>query len=325
MPLNSQLGVKDEVTYGTAVVVDRFYEFNSESIQADNRRITGGGLRSSGRAPRTDRNTPYSGGASGSLELEVLTNGFGWWLKHMLGASATGAQGGDGEYAHTGTVATLTGDSFTAQVNRPVTAGTDQAVTYEGGKITSWTISCAAEGLLMASFDCDFEAEETGTALASPSYPSGQESMTFVGGTVTIDSTEVPLTNFEVTCDNALNVDRRKLRGDSDKQEPLEVGDRAISWSAEADFTDLTQYNRTAAAVAATNFVEVEATFEGPTVIGGTTYPSLVITLPGARFDQPLPTVSDKAELKQSLGGPVHWDGSNELITVVYTSDDATA
>jgi hypothetical protein len=146
-----QLGVKSEVTYNTPLVVDRFYEFDSESIADDFRRTEGDPLRVGGEGViRSDRSTPYYGGASGTVSMAVLTKSFGWWLTHMLGTETTTGPVETTVYTHTGTLGSLQGDSFTMQVNRPFNpTGTNQAFTYSGGKITEWTLSNNAEENLM--------------------------------------------------------------------------------------------------------------------------------------------------------------------------------
>lgn len=65
MPLETQAGMKDEVTYGTAVVVDRFMEYNSEAIKANVTRIEYNGLRTGQRVQRTDRFVTVNKGAAG--------------------------------------------------------------------------------------------------------------------------------------------------------------------------------------------------------------------------------------------------------------------
>jgi hypothetical protein len=154
MPISSQLGVKKEVTYGTAVTVDRFAEFLSESMQLETGRAESKALRTGQRVQRSDRFIPYITGVSGSVELEPLSKGFGFWLEHMLGQVATTGPV-DGAYTHTASIATLCGKSFTMQANRPFGAcgDTNQAFTWEGLKISKWELALDAEGLLTFSAD----------------------------------------------------------------------------------------------------------------------------------------------------------------------------
>src|SRR5688500_1779191 len=116
--LDHQLGIVDEVTYGTAVTVTKFFEYNSESIEETAGRTEGNPMRA-GFTLRNDRFTPYFSGAARSIELDVMTKGFGYWLKHMTGAVATTGPAETVVYTHTGTFGDLLGDFFTCQVNRP--------------------------------------------------------------------------------------------------------------------------------------------------------------------------------------------------------------
>jgi hypothetical protein len=152
--LDQQLMVKNEVTYGTAVTPDRTFEFNSESISDSFGRTEGDPLRVGTYVKRNDRFTPYYAGASGTIELDVMTKGFGWWLKQMLGNVATTGPTETTVYTHTGTMADLIGTAFTAQVARPFhPSGTVQAFTFEGGKVASWELANSVENNLVATTD----------------------------------------------------------------------------------------------------------------------------------------------------------------------------
>ena len=325
MPIISQLGAKKETTYGTAVTVDRFFEFTSEKILLDTGRAESEGLRSGQRVARTDRFVPYVLGASGPISLEPASKGFGFWLEHMLGTVAT-AGPTDSAYTHTGTVGDLWGDSFTMQVNRPLgpSGSTNQAFTWEGGKVTKWTLSCEKEGLLQFEADLIFEDEQTATALASASYPTATEPMSWARADCTIGGTGVPVTKWSVSCDNALKTDRHFLQGSTRRAQSAEEKMREITFSAECDWTDLTQYNRFKAETAAGTLALVVVTAKSPTLIGATTYPGVTITLPAVRFDEPGPSVDGPGLMMQTVGGKVLSNGTDQPISVAYTTLDTT-
>jgi hypothetical protein len=324
--LNTQLGVVDEVSYGTGLTVTRFYELISESIEDVIERIDSKGLRRSTRVQRSDRFTPVNKGAAGNIELEVATKGFGWWLKHLLGTVAIdGSAGANGEYSHVGTVGSLLGDSFTLQVNRPLhPAGTDQAFTYAGGKVPKWELANDVDGYLIASIDCDFQSATTATALATASYPSGAELLSWVGGELLIDDVAVEVTNVKIGVDSGLKVDRHYLRGSAAKREPVEAALRDITFEFECDFASLAQRNRVASATAAGALGELTATWEGPTALGGSTYPALEVLIPVARFDVAKANVDGPDPLMESVSGRGLFDGTNSPITLTYTTADAT-
>ena len=323
--MDHQLAVKDESTYGTAVVVDRFFEYESESIEESEGRTEGDPLRVGSGFVRNDRFTPYFSGASGSVQLAVMTKGFGWWLKHMLGASSTAGPAETVVYTHTGVEGELYGDSFTLQVNRPFhPAGTNQAFTYEGGKVAEWGLSNSVDGNLLLDLSLDFEQVATATALASASYPASMENFTWAGGVVSIGGSAYDLSEFALNVNNGLNVDRRQIRGNTDKKEPT-ASRREATFSIKADFDSLTQRNRAHATTRSAALAQIIATWTGPTLLGSTLYPEYKVTIPACRFDEWKGATEGTDAIEQELSGVVRYDGTNSPITVAIKNADATA
>lgn len=321
-----QLGVKSEVTYGTAVTVDRFFEYDSESISETYGRTEGDPLRVGSGFRRSDRHTPYIAGASGSVTMAVLTKGFGFWLPHMMGAVATTGPAETTAYTHTGTEATLYGDSFTLQVNRPFNpAGTNQAFTYAGGKVTNWALRNSTDENLLLELGVDFASVATGTALATASYPTGMENLTWAGGLVTIAGDAYDVSEIAIECDNGYPADDgRQIRRNTQKKERANGG-RSATFSLTADFESLTQRNRAAATARADNVVSLVASWRGPTLLGTTIYPSLTVTCTAARFDTWEGATEGRDAIMQNLSGEIRWDGTNSPIELEYVSADSTA
>lgn len=323
--LDHQLMIGAESTYGTAVTPTRTYEFNSEGIEESYGRVESEALRVGQYASRSDRWTPYFEGAAGSIEMDVLTKGFGIWFQHMLGTISTSAVGGDGQYTHTATIADLYGKSLTVQVNRPFNpTGTNQPFTYRGGKVTEWELSNSTEGNLVLSAGMDFQQVDTATALATAAYPSGMENFTWAGGSITIGGSAFPVTEFSVSCNNGLSTDRRFIQASTNKKEPV-GGKREIAFSLSADFDSLTQRNRAASDTRAGALAAIVGTWVGPTAIGGTTFPKLTVTMPAGRFDEWTGSVEGPEAITQELSGIGLYDGTNSAITIEYVSADATA
>lgn len=319
--LDAQLGTAEEVTFGVAVAPSRFDEFNSESIVATYGRIESDGLRVGRRFRSDDRFTTYPEGASGDIELEVTSRGFGFWLRQMIGGTPTTSGTATG-YTHTFTPGSLTGRSFTAQVGRPLFTGSPvQPFTYAGGKVMSWELANDNSGNLMASLSCDFASESTAVALATASYPTGVQTFNWVGGSVTIAGTQFDVMECSVSGDNALKDDRRYLRNNPLKKEQIGQEWRSGEFSLTADFDGLTQRDRVAAATAAGAIATIVLKWEAPTVIpGGSIKPSLTVTI-NARFDTFEATVGGPDAVTQQLGGM--FLGSN-AIQVAYVTADAT-
>jgi hypothetical protein len=324
--MDHQLGVLDEVTYGTpAGAVSRFFEYESENIAETYGRTEGDPLRVGSGFVRSDRFTPYPGGAAGTIQMSVLTKGFGFWLKHMMGQVATTGPAETTVYTHTGSEATLYGDSFTCQVNRPFhPSGTNQAFTYSGGKIAKWTLSNSVEGNLLLDLDCDFQKYDTAVALATASYPSGMDPFSWVGGYVTIGGSNYDVTEFSLEVDNGLDVDRRQIRANALKKEPT-AGRREGSFSLSADFDSLTNRNRAAADTRAGALAAVTGVWRGPTLLGTTIYPEFSVSIAAARFDEWSGATEGTDAITQELGGAVRYDGTTSPVVVTVKNADTTA
>ena len=322
-----QLGLKSESTYGTAVTVDRFFEFDSEGIAVEVGRVESSGIRAGQRAMRSDRRVPYVVGAGGSVEFPVLSRGFGMLLEHCLGTLATTGPAETVVYTHTATVGSLTGKSLTAQVGVPQAGGsTITPKTATGGKVKSFELKCAAGEALTFSGDFDFQNLEHSTSLTSATYPAASELLTFVGGSVTIAGSSVAVRSFSVKVDNGLATDRRFIRSNALKKEPVEASHRKVDVELGLDFESTAHQDRILSATAAGAQAAVVLTCAGLTTIGSTLKPSLAITLPVVMFDGDTPTVGGPDLVTESVKGMALYDGTSASpISIAYKTLDATA
>ncbi len=318
-----QAGYKAETTWGTAVTVDRFREFVSDDVTPKFSRVESNALRSGNRVQRNDRFAPYQEHAEGNLVLEAMSLNDGVWFEHMLG-TITSSSVVDSAYTHTATMASLLGKGITFQSNRPLHPGdTDRAFTFEGGKVANWKISCKAGEPAMIDLGLEFEKGEIGTALASASYPSSNQLLTFLGGAVTVAGVAVSVTEVEIEVDNKLDVERRFL-GSGLHAEPVEAGWREIKFKLTCDWSGTVQYDRVASATASGALAAIEATFTGPTLIGTATYPSLKVRVDEARFDEIGLGVDGPEPLQSELSGVGFFDGTNSPVTITYVTTEST-
>lgn len=314
-----QMGAIDEVTFNTPLTVTRFFEYNGDAVpfRPIPGRTEGNPLRLPSRARRALRVVPYMDHVEGTLPVDVMTKDFSFWLKHMLGSVVTA---GAGPYTHTateGTSSAMVGKSFTAQVNMPFhPAGTNQSLTISGGKVPKWKLSAAVDEMVTCELDIWAASMTTATALATASYTASAANFAWVHGVVTIGGAAVDLISFDVEVDQGYKLDRKQIRGNAAAKEPT-PGPLSITWSAEADFDSLTQWNRVHATTASSLSAAILATFTNGTDI-------ITVNLPAARFDD-LSFGGDLGGLTQSLGGVAEYDGTNSPITVVVTSSQATA
>lgn len=320
--IGGQVGFAAESTYGTGVTVTRFLEFNNESLKADVRQIMSYGL-GRGRFMRTGRNKSYVAGATGSIELPVMTKGMNLLFKHALGSHTAAQQNSTSEYKHTSTIDAvgLVGLSLTTQVGRPDVGATVRPFTYEGCKIVGWELKNDLDGQLMFMADLDAETEVTGTSLETASYASSDEAFYFSQATVTLNSTAFKTRSISIKGANALATDRRFLGGS--KAEPLPNGESTITVSLDPEFESLTRHGYWTAGTELSNLVMTWDTGTAiPTGDGGNfkltvTIPKLIVTSAGTN-------VSGPDILRDPIEAKVLYDGTNSPIKFeMWTTDSA--
>lgn len=322
-------GIGSETTYGTAVNVNKFFEITSESLKGNYTRQQAAAL-SAAYVDRSDRYGIARKGAAGAVDIEVLTKGFGNWLRFLTGAVTTTGPAEVSAYTHTATIGNLFGDNFTAQVGRATADGTLVPWTYEGGKVTDYTFSNAVDQTLKCSIGLDFETESSPTspsgayALQTNVPVTGAEVLAWQGGTISIAGSAADISEFSVKVDNALKVDRFYINSAASKKEPTQDGKRAVTFSAKTPYTNNTFWQKVSSATAAGATAVISAQWTGLTLLGTTIYPSLKIDIPVARFDDGGPAVGGPSMIDQTFSGVGLYDGTNSAITLTYVSGDTT-
>lgn len=322
--LGAQLGFAAESTYGTGVTPTRFLEFTSESINFAQGTIESAGIRSGKYIQRIDRYANSTVGAAGDISYEVSGKGYGLLLKHMLGTSASTASGTG--FKRTYTPGDLDGLAMTCQVGRPDTSGTVQPFTYTGGKVTSWEISNAVNGMMMLRTSWDFQNETTATGLATASYPATDPLFSYLDGSATIGGTTTSITNVTITGANNLKTDRRFLGPVTTKKEPLRNGFMDVTGTMTMEFESLTAYNRFKNRVAGTGVAVVLTWASAVTYDTALPY-KVVVTMNNVRFDGNTPNVGGPDVLMQELPFRAMTDSTGTASTAIqfdyYTSDSS--
>lgn len=342
MPLQTQMGVVKETTYGTPVTVTRFVEFDSEKIQPEMDVFEPKVARTLTRLPRYDRFVRGIYGHAGSVKFPVMTKGFGFWLQHMVGSAPTTTGPTDSTYSHAADIGSLCGVSFTMQVNRPYGVCTlvDTPFTYAGGKLQDWTLSCQAggDGVVMFEGTTVFASGESSTALASASYASGMEFLPWGGSDVVVGGIALPVYSWSVKCDNKLKIDRKQARNSWARREPVENGLREITVELEVDleaYVDGTPASTVgflrkgmttagAAAIATDAYETMVITSRGPTLAGASTYPSLAVSMGAVRFDNPWNNVEGPEASTLKVTGKALVPASGDLCKLTYITTDTT-
>lgn len=337
--LDAQLGVKDEVTVGTAVTVDKFVDFDSAELAFDPSFIEGTGIQAGRKFKSVNQVGLARKAATGKIEIPVMMSGFGWWWKHLIGSTATPTQIGTGTaYKQVHTPSGLRGVSFTAQIGKPQpTDGTVEPFTYNGCKITDWDLTIEDNANVLLSFSVDAWDEDTETSLATASYDTDLQIFTFshvntfkLGGTATTtggvtsiaSGTAVSsvVSSLTLSGKNNLTVDRYGLGNAGTKKEQLE-----------SDFTEITGAFKGEFALAdwQSKWVDntttaIEINLQGP-VIEGSDHYSLNFIIPAAKITKAPAVVSGPGIVTVDGEFTVYDpdDGSNPAFQVTYVSTDS--
>jgi hypothetical protein len=316
--LAAQLGVGVETTWSTAATINRFYEFNSESLQLQIERIASEGLRAGNRVMRSDRYAVGQKSVEGSVSMDVTAENFGLIFKQALGANSTANTSGS-VYTHTATLGDPWGTSMSLEIGRPGNDGTVYPFLYTGAKITELSLSNSVNELLQAEVQFSARNETTGGSLTTASYPTSQELLSFAGATITIDGGAYECKDFSLTVNTGLDTDRRIL-GSQLINQPVAASMVEISGEVTAEFKDLSAYNRFVNA----SHASVVAKWEGSS-ISGTYKRSITATIPVARFDGETPQVGGPEILEQSLSFVGLYDGTQEPLTIATVNTDSAA
>lgn len=318
--LQTQFGLKAETTYGTPVVVDRFYEILNESLERRNQTITSNGLRNAARnLRRGSRRVLTASDGGGDVNFEVATTGFGVLFNHMLGGTSTIAQqGATPAWLQTHTLGDLEGKSLTLQKGVSQTDGTVKPFTFHGCKVLGWEFSISVDQILQLRCTFDAEDVDTSTGLATASYPTSNL-FHFKQGTLSVEGSSVAqVTDASVNGTNNLKVDRFYLGSNGLKKEPLDNDYPEVGGSLTAEFVDLTTFHDRFAADSA---AELELEFVGA-VIDGAESETLTITVPEVRFEGETPKVSGPEVNVQNIPFVGLFDGTNAGTTIEYKSTD---
>ena len=319
--LTTRLCTGVETTYGTPVTCDRFFEFESESLERQNEIIRSSSLGSGSlHLRRGSRSVVAARHVQGDITMEVVTNGMGRHFRNLMGGTPTIAQqAATTAYLQTHTLGSLTGKSLTIQ--KQLRDESDTVVgtfTNHGCKYTSGEFSIDKKGKLMLSVSVDGEDVDTTTAAAAPSL-TATKTFHYRQGALTIGGSAAALVqSASVKVDRNMDTDRFHLGNSGVKAEPLVNDFPDITGSLSAEFASLTYYNLFADDTPAA----LVLTFTGD-VISGAYNEKLTITLPEIRLTGETPKVGGPGLILVDHPFEAQWDGSAADMTLEYTSTDS--
>ena len=325
--LLTSLGCAEEVTYGTPVTPDRWFEITSEALERKNNIIQSNGLRSGAiHTRRSSRRVVAAQWAEGPFTMEVPTSGFGRLLKHLMGGTPTVVQqGATPAWLQTHAFSSNAGKSLTLQkVLRDGANNVIQQFTHVGSKILAVEFSISVDQLLLATFTTDGRQENTSTAAAAATYPSNKPfhfgqvaALTLAGGAV------AKVTDATIRIERPQRTDGFYLGSAGLKSEPTENDFPLISGSITAEFDSANKtalYDTFAADTAAALFLN----FEGAT-ISGAFKEGIGFSLPAIHLTGETPKVGGPGAVTMTVPFEGAWDGTNADMAVTYMSVDTAA
>lgn len=330
--IGSSLGYAAESVVGTPVTPTHWAEYNSESLALSKSVLQGSGLRGSGLYPRASRRVVTGRNAGGSIELDLATNKMGPLFRQMFGSSTSTLVSGSA-YQQVHVPGSLTGKSLTIQKLVPSDAGTS-AFTYDGCKITDWSIDCEVGAIATLSLTIDAHDEVDNFSAGTPSYAAstgvfhfGQGSV-ILGGTVSTSSGVTSVSGgttvgsvraVTVSGTNPMTTGDDNQRFGGTKREQEQNDWRSLTGSLEVDFVNEAQVYDLHSADTATALV---LSFVGTTAISGSVYPTLELIVPSLRFDTGTPQVDGPDLITLDADWTGLDNGTDPVCQIRYVTSD---
>lgn len=323
--LDGYIGAGVETTYGTPVVPNRFFEFETEGLNFDPNYVQSQQIRKGRFVAPSSRRRQTIRAANGPVTMEVPTKGFGPLLNLLHGDTVvpveTPASSGAYKQTHPWGRTAPDGKSSTIVVGKQPTEAAAEAHTFPGSKITSASFSCSREDFLKATlaFDCrDFRDD---IAAPTVSYASNVDGFVYTGGSLLVDGTEVEVVSeWTLNLPLPMKTDRYGLSTSGLKREPkinaYATGDGTIA--SEWTNTRLTDLFQSGA------IVSMVANFQALTPISGVIYPRFKVTVPSIGINGETPNIDGPDVLDQSIPFAILDNGTDAPATIEYTSVDLT-
>lgn len=309
------IGLKEEVTFGTPVVVDAFPEFLSEDFSWTPEFTDGSAMRYGKRVQAANRRVLKKESVAGTIEVEATTKGLGKLFKAALGTGVSTLVSGTAYQQLFTPTTTDPLPSYTIQKGIPlVGGGAAQPQTFNGMVCSGFELSVNSDGTVSLKFPFVGKGVDTSTAFATPSYPAAYEMFDLVGasikagsGAVTVPTanalatggtTVANVVSADMTYENGLDEGGWFIGSAGKRGRRPVVGVRSLTGTLTAEYDSNTFRD---AFLAQTNFSLV-LQFEHNSIITGAIKPTLQITIPVIRLDGELPKAAADGVVQQSIG-----------------------
>lgn len=337
--LDAQIGFASESTWGTAVTVTRFLEFNSESLQFEPTWLEPTGLRVGTKYKRVNRVRQSRKTVNGEIELDVATLGMGMLIRHMLGSTTTTTTqvGATTAYEQIHVPGDHRGLGLTVQVGRPEpSTGTVRPFTYSGVKVNEWEFSLEDNETPKISLTVDGKQESTATALATASYLADSSVFDFsqatltLGGTASTSAGETTISggtavatvvrSITVSGESEMENERFGLGNAGLKSEQLENETPTITGSLAAEFSQAELYD----VYQANTTTALQLDLVGEVIEGAETFLFSII-LPAVKLKSAAPAVDGAEIVQMSTDFEAYSDETNPVIQIKIVSTEQTA
>lgn len=337
--LDAQVGFAAETTWGTAVTVTRFVEFNSETLEYVPTWLEPTGLRVGRKHKPASRVRVSRKAAAGQVTLEHATKGMGLLWAHALasGVTTTTQIGVTTAYKQIHTPGDYRGKGLTVQVGRPEPGtGTVRPHTYSGCKVATWAFQCNDNSIPTLALTVDGRNEDTATALAVASYLSGTTVFDFsqatlkLGGTASTASGETTITGgtavaavvreISITGANPMATERYGLGNAGLKNEPLENAIPTVTGSLAAEFAKSELYD----VYKAGTTIPLQLDFTGDVIEGANNF-LLSVILPAVKLKKAAPQVGGPDIVSMATDFEAYSDETNPVIQVKIVSTESSS
>lgn len=325
------IGLGVESAYATAVAPTRSLEFLGDDWERQHEYVESAGFRQNRQTIREDRRRRVVLGATGSVELVVMSNGMGLLLQHLLGASTAPSQiATTGVYeAEFETDDSGPSESYTFEVIRQeVDVATLERFVYAGCVPMSFSLAAAVGEDVRLTIGYDAASETAGGSPAAAAYPTVMDKFIWEDVAVSIGGdAATSAMSFGLDGELAMKTDRHYLKGSALKSQPLRNGTPSYSGSVEMHYDN--QGQERYANFIAGEIVPIVLTATQPQSIGssGTNKPKLTVTLPKCQFDGSTPKASTEDLTMIALPFKVLQDKSSNpdpaITFATVSTDDA--
>jgi hypothetical protein len=336
--LDAQVGFAAESTWGTAVTVTRFLEFQEESLTNEPTFTEGVGLRPGVYFKRITRTRQSRKSVEGDVSMEWATKGMGLLVKHMLGSTvATPTLIAGSAYKQVHTPSGLFGLGLTTQVGKPEPGtGTVVPHTFAGCKVSSWEFSCDDSSNPMLSMSLLGRSETTATALASASYLAGSTVFDFtntslkLGGTPSTSGGETTIASGTALAAIAKSItikgetpmaDERFGLGNAGlRSQPLQNDTPTITGSLDTEYAKTELYDP----FQANTVIPIQFDLTGAVISGSDVY-RLSFIMPACLIKSAKPNVSGPDIVSMSVDFEAYSNGTDPVLQVKIVSDESSA